>query len=117
MAKSSGYSRFKRAVLRWADKLGLDDWCFQIQQGKLSKNTLANVGLDWVQRNALVTWSTRDHSEAKLTPEQVALHETLHVLFYPMLCCAAESKDPGSSTTQSEEHAVIRKLIKLLEEK
>ncbi len=110
------YQRFKSAVYFWLDKIGLHDWTVTVGQkgfGRKMHCVYARVSTNWMNRIAHIEWNT---SSASLDeePEDIAKHEVLHILLNAALSLAAVHQDISSPAVDAEEHAIIRRLMKLL---
>lgn len=115
------YQRFTTAVDFWLCKIGLTDWEVLVESrhlGSKHKTVRACVHLNWQQRHAVVQWNTGYKSDkmigAETSPEEVAKHEVLHILLNACLNLAALHQSVDAPDVDAEEHAVIKRLMKLL---
>lgn len=108
------FQRFREAVNLWVQKLGLLDWDILVVEARL-KGVHAQVNTNHMARAATVTWNSRQpKGEFAAVPEDVALHEVLHILLEPALYSAVQSDDLNSVEIASDEHAIIQRLCKVL---
>lgn len=110
------YRRFHGAVYFWLDRIGLKDWEVQVQCvpfGRRYRDTYARVLANWQNRVALIQWNGTSASLDE-SPEDIAKHEVLHVLLSASLNLAALAGCTDAPAVDAEEHAVIRRLMKLL---
>ena len=100
------FDRFKKAVEKWIDKLGLTDWNWEITFEELPEETHGRACFDKTARLARIVYNKNANSNPLkyYKPEEVALHEVLHVLF----------ADIVPDEKQVEEHKVIARLMKVL---
>lgn len=110
------FTRFKVAVEFWLGRLGLHDWHVHVSAVRFEKawrDMKARVHLNWQNRIAEIQLNTanKDFSEPV---EDLAKHEVLHILLAPALYGAATMQSGDHPIVDSEEHAIIRRLMKLL---
>lgn len=106
---------FKAAALEWQQRLGLTDWNLYFVHEKVDE-CYAQTRWELPATLATITLSLNWDSLRPKTDEELkvlALHEVLHVLFAPY-CSAAEDRYLGPSQLHGVEHAIIRRLEKVL---
>ncbi len=110
-----GFRRFKREINFWVAELGLFDWEIKVEQVKFAKKDrgLARVSMNPQQRSALVQWNSRGKQDWN-TPEELALHEVLHILLNAMVFSAVQTGGNSSAWEDAEEHAVLKRLMRVL---
>lgn len=111
------YQRFERAVHRWAEVLGLLDWEIHVEEVAFKKAQAGNIALvhpNWQQRLALVLWN-KNNKDIIGTPEQIALHEVLHIVLAAHSGLAAAAGTTEHIAVDAEEHAIIKRFMRALE--
>ena len=104
--------RFEKACRQWQGKLGLTDWTILFKVGKESEAE-ADVVYNCTNRHATITsYITSD----ALSPERIALHEMLHLLFADMLEMAGQ-KGGDHADVGKEEHRAIERLLNTMDGK
>ena len=104
--------RFWREVQRLQVALGLLDWTFRCEIEKGDGDTVAQVTTDAEARDAL--FKVFLSGPTAETPERVALHEVLHVLYTEAFEIAAQRGAAGHADVQREEHKAIERLTNLI---
>lgn len=101
-------ARFEREVRRLQKKLGLTDWCFIYKRKKGDGGTSAEVNMSRECREAVFTAYLHDQTDS---PERIALHEVLHVLYYETLQEAAHRGSYTHREVANQEHRAIERLV------
>lgn len=108
------YAIFCENVKDWQSKLGLVDWDIQLRHGK-TVDALATTNVNLTGRVATIVFATVWPNDL-ITDERikrVAVHEVLHVLLADIVIIG-ESRYISDSEMEPAEHAVIRRLEKVL---
>lgn len=111
------FQRFELSVRLWADKLGLHDWEIHVAQvafPRVRKDCAATAWVNYQQRLAKIEWNSRNTAEVLGTPESIGMHEVLHVLLAAVTGLAASTGNVQDVAVDAEEHAVIKRLMRLL---
>ena len=104
--------RFEESCCDWAAKLGLNDWAFGFRSEEGDGTKVAEVAMDREAREAIFTaYTGGKHS---YTPERIALHEVLHVVFNEMQELAAIRGNHEHRDVGLEEHRAIERLLNLI---
>lgn len=113
----SDFQRFRNAVYFWSEHLGLLDWEIHVEEAVLKKAHADNIALvhpNWQQHLALVLWNKRNKNIIG-TPEEIALHEVLHILLAAHAGLAAAAGTTEHVAVDAEEHAIIKRLMHVLQ--
>ena len=121
--KQKSYDAFERECKRLIKTLPLDDWIIEVGHTRDEEsNWSARTYFNGTQKAARVVWN--DNCVCKstdvrvvYTAKYIALHEMLHILLHSLIFTAIEQKSMECSLVDAEEHALINKLVKLLEGK
>lgn len=108
------FARFERACWKWIGALGLRDWRIDVVQERLSIGTRqAEVSINRADRNARLAWNTHLGGErlALLSPDELALHEVLHIALCDTVELAADAGWCMRADVQQAEHALIARLV------
>jgi hypothetical protein len=100
--------RFEASCRKWHVKLGLTDWTIRYAVEKASDTNEAEVAYNCDSRHAKIT-AYASAGEA-LSPERVALHEMLHLLFADVIEVAAQ-RGSSHADVAREEHRLIERLL------
>lgn len=120
--KSSEVAEFKDSVLRWQRTLNLMDWTILINEVSADSAKKDRKGVRWkycvvqcdpCQHLAVLFLNLEARYWNAETPADVAKHEMLHVLL-SALTRMSEEYGWTSTAVDSEEHRVVRTLMKLL---
>lgn len=104
--------RFEESCCKWGTKLGLHDWAFSFRSEEGDGTKVAEVEMDRDAREAIFTaYTGGKHS---FTPERIALHEVLHVLFNEMQELASIRGNHEHRDVALEEHRAIERLLVLI---
>lgn len=117
------YEEFHSATLKWIDAFGLTDWLIDVEFSDLgpeSQNTAARTYTNWTQRNARIvlnsTFQIPGHRTChERNADALALHEVLHVVLTVLGNTAAAAGDYTADRVDSEEHAVIRRVMRAMQ--
>lgn len=104
--------RFEREVRRLQVKLGLLDWSFSFKVEEGDSDAVASATMDRDGRSVVFRVFLSGPTDA--TPESVALHEVLHVLYTEALDLAAERGNAMHRDVLREEHRAIERLINFI---
>lgn len=113
MKKSPTSVRFEAACRRWQATLGLTDWTLTFKTATADGEYEAYVEYNCENRHASITFFVG--VKEALSPERVALHEMLHILFADMLSTAARLASDGHKDVGREEHKAIERLLNALD--
>ena len=105
--------RFEREVRRLQVKLGLLDWSFSFKVEEGDADTVASATMDRDGRSVIFRVFLSGPTD--VTPESVALHEVLHVLYTEALDLAAERGNAMHRDVIREEHRAIERLINFID--
>lgn len=104
-------SRIEAEFRRLMRLSGLDkQWRIRVEQEAQADNWAA---VSCLPEDRLVTLKIGVEEPFDMSPEDVARHEFLHVLFWNLVGTAAASKNAWSPLVLGEEHAVIQTLLSL----
>lgn len=104
--------RFEESCCKWGAKLGMHDWAFSFRSEPGDGTKVAEVEMDRDAREAIFTaYTGGKHS---FTPERIALHEVLHVLFNEMQEVTALRGNHEHRDVALEEHRAIERLLVLI---
>ena len=118
------FEEFRTAVGNWSEALGLTDWQITVLEADLGRDhetVVARTALNWTQRSAAVRWNQGyraqpDGTAGDNSPASIALHEVLHIALHTFAAVATETRDLGSDLLDSEEHGLIRRLMRAMQE-
>jgi len=104
---------FAQSVKKWQQVLSLGDW--RIEKGsKPAKGAMASVEFTPAARLAvyrLGDWGAEQISPSSL--DKTALHESLHIFLYDLLCVATD-RQASEEDREMQEHRIINLLEHLL---
>jgi hypothetical protein len=103
---------FEEWCSEWGKRLGLLDWAFSFRSEEGDGTKVAEVEMDRDAREAIFTaYTGGKHS---FTPQRIALHEVLHVLFNDMQEVTADLGNHEHRNVALEEHRAIERLLNLI---
>lgn len=109
---------FQEHFWHWRALFALRDWSIECCEGTLPQSVQARTYMNWTQRAARCVWNVAHHppDDAVITamPEDVALHEMLHIVLNALVSLAVASESADAFPVDAEEHAVIRRLMHAL---
>lgn len=108
MKSKAPAARFERGCRQWQARLGLMDWCFLFAPEKGDGTLCAQVHMDSDARSARFVYFTA--TEQDDSPERIAFHEVLHVLYVETIELAARRGGATHFEVIREEHRAIERL-------
>lgn len=111
MTPAAWAARFERRVRRLQVELGLLDWCFTYEKAKADGTLVAQVNMNRECREATFTAYLKSHKDS---PERIALHEVLHVIFNEPQELAAERGNHNNKDVGIAEHVAIERMLNFI---
>jgi hypothetical protein len=111
MTPAAWAARFEKRVRKLQIELGLLDWCFSYKTAKEDGTLVAQVDMDRQCREAIFTAYLKVHKDS---PERIALHEVLHVIFNEPQELAAERGNHNHRDVNIAEHVSIERLVNFI---
>jgi hypothetical protein len=101
-------NRFEKRCRELQVALGLTDWNFIYERKKGDGTMSAEVNMHATAREAVFTIYMFKQTDS---PERIAFHEVLHVLYYETLKAAAHYRSYRHKRVALEEHRSIERLV------
>lgn len=112
------FSRFKKAFLHWQERLGLTHYRVSFTH-KFHPDDYAEISIMQLGKCATVLFTTEltgPSADTKLTPEDQAKHEVLHLLLSRLsrLSSLGQARYIEQNDLSEEEEAIVVRLEKIL---